>query len=61
MAQKISFVIRSYNNDDLDTAVDIVAANRISRRFSQHTKVYKQTPEGETPMSYTGPRDNNLK
>lgn len=55
------FVIRAYDNKDLDTAPDLVAANRRSREFVQHSKVYKRTPEGDVLMSYTGPRDNNLK
>jgi hypothetical protein len=55
------FIIRSYDNQDLDTAPDIVAANRRSREFSHNAKVYKKTPEGDVLMSYTGPRDNDLK
>lgn len=55
------FIIRSYDNQDLDTAPDIVAANRRSREFTHNVKVYKKTPEGEVLMSYTGPRDNDLK
>jgi len=56
-----TFVIRSYENTDLDTAPDLVAANRRSREYTHHTKVYKRTAEGDVLMSYTGPRDNNLK
>ena len=55
------FVIRTYDNEDLDTAPAPVAANRRSRELTQHSKVYKRTPEGDVLMSYTGPRDNNLK
>ena len=55
------FIIRDYDNQDLDTATDIVAANRRSREFTQNVKVYKRTPEGDVLMSYTGPRDNTLR
>lgn len=55
------FVVRSYQNEDLCTARDIIAANRKSRRYSFHTKVYKRTSEGDVLMSYTGPRDHTLR
>lgn len=57
-----TFILRSYSGEQLDNAPDIVTANRRSREFSQHTKVYRQDPEEEEMlMSYTGPRDPYLK
>lgn len=61
MDDKNCFAIRTYTGELLGTAPDLVTANRRSRGFGQCTKVYKVTPKKEVLMSYTGPRDNNLK
>lgn len=60
MDTETQFVIRNFSDEVLDRATNIVSANRRSREFPHPAKVYKQTPQGDVLMSYTGPRNRDI-